>query len=74
MTRDIKDLRYAAEKTAQFKGVLVEELTFRNDSVSGVNIDEELRNLVIYENAYAATARIIKVADELFDILLDITR
>ena len=64
----------AAQKTAQFKEVLFQELQFRNSSVSGVNIDEELRNLVIYENAYAATARIIKVADDLFKELLNITR
>ncbi len=57
---------------ALFKDVLVQELKFRNDSISGVNIDEELRNLVIYENAYAATARIIRVADDLFDTLLNI--
>jgi flagellar hook-associated protein 1 FlgK len=63
----------AAEKTAHFKNVLVQELAFRSDSVSGVNIDEELRNLVIYENAYAATARIIQVADDLFEKLLNIT-
>ena len=59
---------------ALFKDVLVQELKFRNDSISGVNIDEELRNLVIYENAYAATARIIQVANDLFEELLNITR
>ncbi len=62
----------AAEKTALFKETLFQELSFRNDSVSGVNIDEELRNLVLYENAYAATARVIQVVDDLFKMLLGI--
>jgi flagellar hook-associated protein 1 FlgK len=62
----------SAEKTALFKGTLFEQLSFRNESISGVNIDEELRNMVLYENAYAATARIIQVVDGLFDILLGI--
>jgi flagellar hook-associated protein 1 FlgK len=62
----------AAEKTMQFKRVLVQELSFRNDSISGVNIDEELRSLMIYENSYAATARLIQVVDSLFDHLLEI--
>ena len=62
----------SAEKTALFKQTLFEELSFRNDSISGVNIDEELRNMVLYENAYAATARVIQVVDDLFDILLRI--
>ncbi len=59
-----------AEKTALFKEVLFDELSFRSESISGVNIDEELRNMVLYENAYAATARVIQTVDELFDILL----
>ncbi len=62
----------SAEKTALFKDTLFQELSFRSDSISGVNIDEELRNMVLYENAYAATARVIQVVDELFDILLGI--
>ena len=61
-----------AEKTAMFKQILFEELSFRSESISGVNIDEELRNMVLYENAYAATARVIQVVDDLFDILLRI--
>ncbi len=62
----------SAEKTALFKQTLFEELSFRSDSISGVNIDEELRNMVLYENAYAATARVIQVVDDLFEILLGI--
>lgn len=42
------------------------------DSVSGVNIDEELANTVLYQNAYAASARIITVVTTLFDVLLQI--
>ena len=62
----------SAEKTARFKETLFDELSFRADSISGVNIDEELRNMVLYENAYAATARIVQVVDDLFKILLRI--
>jgi len=62
----------SASKTASFQKILFEEISFRNTSVSGVNIDEELSNMVLYENAYAATARIIQVVDELFDLLLRI--
>jgi flagellar hook-associated protein 1 FlgK len=62
----------AAEKTVTFKETLFQELSFRSASTSGVNLDEELRNMVVYENAYAATARVIQVADELLEILLRI--
>lgn len=39
-------------------------------AVSGVNLDEELANTVIFQNAYSATARIITVVNELFDDIL----
>ena len=62
----------SAAKTAMFKETLFHEILFRTESISGVNIDEELRNMVLFENAYAATARVIQVVDDLFDILLGI--
>lgn len=37
---------------------------------SGVNLDEELANTVIYQNAYSASARVITVTKELFDTLM----
>ena len=63
-----------AQDTAAFRSTLSEELSYRAQEVSGVNIDEELRNLVLYENAFAATARIIQVVDELFEQLVNIGR
>lgn len=41
-----------------------------SSAVSGVNLDTELANTVIYQNAYAASARVITVANQLFDTLL----
>ena len=38
---------------------------------SGVNLDEEAAKMLEYENAYNASARLIQVADQLFDVLLD---
>lgn len=42
----------------------------RSDSISGVNLDEELANTVIYQNAYSASARVITVVSTLFDTLI----
>jgi len=39
-------------------------------SLSGVNLDEEAANLIQYELAYNASARVISVARDLFDTLL----
>lgn len=38
---------------------------------SGVNLDEELGNLIVMQNAYAAAARVINAIDELFTELMN---
>lgn len=48
-----------------------DEINAQISDISGVNLDEELANLVIYQNAYNASARMIKAAEELFDTLLN---
>lgn len=50
---------------------LQEEVFQRNADVSGVNIDEELANLVVFQNAYNAAARILSSVQELYDSLLN---
>jgi len=49
---------------------LQEEVFQRQASISGVNLDEELANLVIFQNAYSAAARVLSSVQELFDDLL----
>ena len=49
---------------------LLDSYKQQSSAVSGVNLDTELANTVIYQNAYAASARIITVTNQLFDSLL----
>ncbi|WP_018983448.1 flagellar hook-associated protein FlgK [Salinimonas chungwhensis] len=44
------------------------------DSVSGVSLDEEAANLIRYQQSYAASARILSTAQELFDTILSAAR
>ena len=41
------------------------------ESISGVSIDEEMVNLVNYQKAYQAAARLINTASEMMDTLLN---
>jgi flagellar hook-associated protein 1 len=43
-------------------------------SVSGVNLDEEAANLLRFQQAYQAAAKIISVASSMFQTLLDATK
>lgn len=49
---------------------LAREIENRLTEVSGVNLDEELANMVIFQNAYNAAARLISAAQEMMDALL----
>jgi len=49
---------------------LLEEVVLRKESVQGVNMDEELANMMVYQQSYNAAARLITTARELFDALL----
>jgi flagellar hook-associated protein 1 FlgK len=40
-------------------------------SVSGVNLDQEIADTIKYQNAYGASARIISVTKQLYDVLFD---
>ena len=59
------------ERELNVQGNLQEELATKNASISGVNIDEELSNLIIFEQAFLAAARIITTTQELFKVLND---
>lgn len=41
-------------------------------SVSGVNLDEEATNLLRYQQAYQAAGKVMQIASQLFDLLLTI--
>lgn len=62
----------ATNTDLQFQESLQLELFNKNASISGVNIDEELSNMIIFEQAYLAAARVISVTQELFRALQEI--
>ena len=44
----------------------------RRSQIEGVSLDDELLRMTTYQNAYAAAARVIQAATEMFDVLLTI--
>lgn len=50
---------------------LHEEVDVRKQEVQGVNLDEELSNMIIFQQSYNAGARLITAAQELLDTLLN---
>jgi len=50
----------------------VKQATNAQQSVSGVNLDEEAANLLRYQQAYQASGKVMQVASQLFDTLLSL--
>ena len=53
----------------EFQRQLTSNLKLKSDSNRGVNIDEELSNLILLEQAYSASARVIAVIQSMFEAL-----
>ncbi|MBE5253006.1 flagellar hook-associated protein FlgK [Mixta mediterraneensis] len=51
---------------------VVNQLTDRQQSVSGVNLDEEYANLTKYQQYYMANAQVLQTASAIFDALMSI--
>ncbi|MBR9778493.1 MAG: hypothetical protein GYB47_01800 [Rhodospirillales bacterium] len=60
-----------ASNSYEFQSNLVTDLGNRIQNEAGVNLDEEMSDLIIFQRAYSASARVISTVDELFDTLLN---
>ena len=63
-----------ADVAMQSASILKAQSFERIQSVSGVNMDEEAANLLMYQQYYSAAARVITVANEIFDSILEASR
>ncbi|HEX7005741.1 MAG TPA: flagellar hook-associated protein FlgK [Alphaproteobacteria bacterium] len=59
-----------ATSTLGYQQSLFNDLRFRADSVSGVNLDEEMASLITLQRNFGAVSRVINTASELMDVLL----
>ncbi len=69
-SQDYLQAQSAFENEDTLRSILQSE--FSNES--GVNIDEEMSNLIVVQTAYAAAARAVTAADEMFQELLNSIR
>ncbi|MDR4494386.1 MAG: flagellar hook-associated protein FlgK [Nitrospirales bacterium] len=72
-TITIGDVGIAARESdlaLQSKEMELDQVNRLRDSVSGVSLDEELTNLLSFQRAFEASARMITVADELLQTIL----
>lgn len=59
-----------ATDMADNQGLLVDHLSRSRESVAGVSLDEETANLIKYQHAYQAAARVMTTIDEMLEVLI----
>jgi len=57
------------ETDLEFQRGLVDSLQAKSDNLRGVNVDEELSDLILFEQAFTASSRVIAVVKDMFDAL-----
>ena len=60
----------AATRDSSNATALVDSLTNRRDSISGVSMDEEMTNLIKYQQSYQAAARALTTMDDVLELLI----
>jgi len=70
MVGKVGSLAQMAENNREHSAMVAEQLQLKQESVSGVSIDEEMTNLIRFQQAYSASARIISKVDELLDNII----
>ncbi len=55
----------------QSHGILAQAKSFK-ERLAGVSLDEEAANMVRYQNAYEASAKVIRASDEMFKAVLNL--
>jgi flagellar hook-associated protein 1 len=60
-----------AQRIVKNQDSLLSSLKESKESVSGVSTDEEVANIVQYQHAYQANAKVISVIDELLDVVVN---
>ncbi|MCL4766644.1 MAG: flagellar hook-associated protein FlgK [Hyphomicrobiaceae bacterium] len=66
----LQEARQSASAEAEYRGALLERSSEALSNATGVNLDQEMANLLDLERSYQATSRIIATIDDMFRALL----
>lgn len=60
-----------ANRSMDTTRLVMKDLTDMRESLSGVNMDEELSTMITYQNGYAAIARFVTTFDGLLNTIIN---
>ena len=71
IVRDVGNEVLKSEAAYNHQSDMMAQLENQRESVSGVSLDEEMINLIKFQNAYTAAARLITTSDEMMQTILE---
>ena len=60
-----------SDRNLGIQQVITAQVDAARESVAGVNIDEEMTNMLSYQHAYSAAGRLVTASDEMLDVLIN---
>ena len=60
-----------ADQLSESTNLIIEQLQVQKGAESGVSIDEEMTNIIRFQRSYDASARLIKIADQMLETLIN---
>jgi len=67
----IGDVLDTAQKTGSTQKIILNNIELKKESISGVSIDEEVSNMLKYQHAYNASAKVMNVIDGMIDTIIN---
>jgi len=68
---EIGNIGQEAYTAAEAQLLLVEQIDYRRQALSGVSLDEEMSNLIRFEHSYSAATRIVNAMDEMLEVIIN---
>lgn len=60
-----------SERMLENQNLLVSQLENKKEAISGVSLDEEMTNMIRFQHAYTASARVINAMDEMLELIVN---
>jgi flagellar hook-associated protein 1 len=64
----------SAQVALEFRQSLLMQTQAQRESVSGVNMDEEMTKLILFQRAFEASSLLVRTANEMYGELIEMTR
>ncbi len=71
---NIGEQAQTVEERLDFQKALLTQTQTRRESASGVNIDEEMTKLILFQRAFEASSRLVTTSDEMYQSLIEMAR